>query len=447
MNRILFVLVAIALIGCKPPANSPNSNKDPSIGQPSNPTSPALPTTENFPPVTSLLSSYSAAEGEQIVINTAAFDPENHSIEVTCHTCPADSLIINNHFVWTPNFSSSGVHNIVLDFSDGENLLTETFSISVANTNRPPSFEPISSRTIAENTTLNILVQAFDPDGDNVLITANALPANATFNVNTLSFTPNSSQSGMYNFTFTATDGISIITTTFNVAVSNSNQAPVLSVPVTQAAQEAHTFNMTISAIDPDNDVLTFTATNLPSGAAFNAATKTLSWYPTCVQEGVYTISFTVSDGNLSDTRSTTITVAREPSCFLPTWNTSPFNAIAPDTMRMSLHYGTGIDADGPVTYGYVAQYSCSPISQVGYWGVESYPNEPSIFIVNYTSNQVEDRFFKVFVRDSDGNHRYRILKVMKRYSNNLTFELLTITNSNSLCGGAAVYSYTGTGL
>jgi len=64
----------------------------------------------------------------------------------------------------------------------------------------------------------------------------------------------------------------------------------------------------TISAQDSDNDSLAYSATNLPSGATFNATTKTFSWIPS--QVGSYDVTFTVSDGVLTDTETITITVS-----------------------------------------------------------------------------------------------------------------------------------------
>ncbi len=51
------------------------------------------------------------------------------------------------------------------------------------------------------------------------------------------------------------------------------------------------------SAVDPDNDPLTYSATNLPQGATFNFPTGLFSWTPNSNQEGLaYTITFKVQD-------------------------------------------------------------------------------------------------------------------------------------------------------
>ncbi|MFC1944099.1 putative Ig domain-containing protein [Chloroflexota bacterium] len=53
----------------------------------------------------------------------------------------------------------------------------------------------------------------------------------------------------------------------------------------------------TVSATDPDLDPLTYSASGLPTGASFNASTRTFTWTPTADQGGVYQVTFAVSDG------------------------------------------------------------------------------------------------------------------------------------------------------
>ncbi|MFH1199400.1 MAG: putative Ig domain-containing protein, partial [Candidatus Omnitrophota bacterium] len=69
----------------------------------------------------------------------------------------------------------------------------------------------------------------------------------------------------------------------------------------------------TVSATDADGGALTYTASNLPSGASFNQTTKAFSWTPGSGTANTYTgIVFLVSDGELSDSETITITVNKE---------------------------------------------------------------------------------------------------------------------------------------
>ena len=72
---------------------------------------------------------------------------------------------------------------------------------------------------------------------------------------------------------------------------------------------EGELLEFTISATDPDGDSLTYSASNLPSGASFDPSTQTFSWTP--AQAGTYAgIHFEVSDGELTDSEDMTITVS-----------------------------------------------------------------------------------------------------------------------------------------
>lgn len=80
-----------------------------------------------------------------------------------------------------------------------------------------------------------------------------------------------------------------------------------------QAVDEGSTLSFGVDATDPDGDALTYSASDLPAGATFDATTRQFSWTPGYAQAGVYTVTFTASDGthwyNLSASKTVTITV------------------------------------------------------------------------------------------------------------------------------------------
>jgi hypothetical protein len=85
------------------------------------------------------------------------------------------------------------------------------------------------------------------------------------------------------------------------------NQPPVLALIPDQVTKETVALSFTVSATDPDGDLLTYAAINLPAGATF--ANRTLTWTPTLGQAGVYPITVGVTDGELMDSQTVTITV------------------------------------------------------------------------------------------------------------------------------------------
>jgi hypothetical protein len=89
------------------------------------------------------------------------------------------------------------------------------------------------------------------------------------------------------------------------------NNPPVLNAIGNKTVNEGSLLRFTISATDPDGDTLTYSTSNLPSGANFNSSTRTFSWTPRYNQAGVYTVRFQVSDGELTDYENVTITVVQ----------------------------------------------------------------------------------------------------------------------------------------
>jgi hypothetical protein len=87
-----------------------------------------------------------------------------------------------------------------------------------------------------------------------------------------------------------------------------ANHAPVLAAIGDKSVNEHALLTFSASATDQDGDSLTFSATGLPSGATFVGGVFT--WTPNYSQAGSYHVTFTVNDGELTDSEQITITVA-----------------------------------------------------------------------------------------------------------------------------------------
>ena len=103
-----------------------------------------------------------------------------------------------------------------------------------------------------------------------------------------------------------------------NLVVMNPNTPPLLVTPATTLAFVGQEISFEVNGYDPMRDnALTLTAQNLPTGATFastsnsdGSVTGRFRWTPSAeVANRDATISFTVSDGQLSDTRAITLRV------------------------------------------------------------------------------------------------------------------------------------------
>ncbi len=218
-------------------------------------------------------------------------------------------------------FLKLGSTNIVLDptytnsqFTDGTNKITFTTidgKATVANENTPATFDAIPAKTINENQELKFFVNATDIDGDPITYSAQGLPTGATFNPTTKEFSwkPTYTQAGNYSVTFTAHDTHSPSTISVSITVVDVNSAPILNAIPDKTVNEGTELVIDVSATDAEGDNLVYSASGLPTGALFDAATRKFTWKPSSTQAGDYTVTFSVSDGKLSASTSVKITV------------------------------------------------------------------------------------------------------------------------------------------
>lgn len=203
---------------------------------------------------------------------------------------------------WTPTASQIGNVGIAHTVTSGALNLQSAVTVKRINVvaDRPPVVVAPASVTVAENALLTINVTASDPDAQAPAIaslTTGPLPLGAMFSsdpmhtAGTLTWTPDFSQAGVYNVTFTAMNALSGSATT-QITVTNVNRAPVAHAggPYTGFAGAPISFNGTGSS-DPDGDVLTY-AWDFGDGGTSSAPTP----MHTYGLAGNYSVSLHVTD-------------------------------------------------------------------------------------------------------------------------------------------------------
>jgi len=304
-------------------------------------------------------------------------------------------------------FLKLGSTNIVLDptytnsqFTDGTNKITFTTidgKATVANENTPATFDAIPAKTINENQELKFFVNATDVDGDPITYSAQGLPTGATFNTTTKEFSwkPTYTQAGNYSVQFTAHDTHSPSTTSVSITVVDVNTAPILNAIPDKSVNEGTELVINVSATDAEGDNLVFSATGLPTGALFDAATRKFTWKPSSTQAGDYTVTFSVSDGKLSASTNVKITVvdANTAPTITPiadkTVNTNQqltFDIVATDGEGDNLIYAAGPLPSGATFDAALHRFSWKPSgSQAGDYTVTFFVSDgnstPSIIV------------------------------------------------------------------
>ncbi len=302
----------------------------------------------NRAPVLGQIGTKTIGEGSPLSFTISASDPDNDQLSYTATGLPTGATFdaATRTFNWTPAFAASEntqVHTVTFSVSDSVANDSETVSINVTNVNRKPVFNSIANKSLVEGDSLNIVVEAIDPDSNPLTYSASGLPDGAVFIASTRSFSwiPGADQEGSYEITFAVTDGSLNDSQTITLTVQNGNETPVLDAIGAKTIAENSQLSFTLTASDPNSDSLTYSASGLPTGASFNAEQRLFSWTPDYSQSGSYTASFAVTDGTYKDTETITISVTNT--------NQPPTISGAPVTTIMA---GTGYtfapDANDP---------------------------------------------------------------------------------------------------
>ena len=86
------------------------------------------------------------------------------------------------------------------------------------------------------------------------------------------------------------------------------NNPPVLQYIGNKTVTQGNQLQFTVTGSDPNGDIISYSATNLPAGASFSVSNHTFSWTPTVA--GTYpNVTFIVSDGKLTVSENISITV------------------------------------------------------------------------------------------------------------------------------------------
>ncbi|SYZ71886.1 Conserved repeat protein (fragment) [Candidatus Zixiibacteriota bacterium] len=275
------------------------------------------------PPVLAAIGSKSVAEANNLNFGISATDIDGTIPVLTTSTLPAgagftDNLNGTGVFNWTPTLAQSGVYDVTFYATDDSAAVdSEVVQITVGNVNQPPVLAPVGPQTVDENVNLLFAVSATDGDGTIPTLTTSALPAGAVFvdsgnGAGSFNWTPTYAQSGTYNITFYASDGVDIDSEQVSITVNNVNLPPILAAIGAQTVNENSNLNLAISAADPDGTNPALTTSTLPTGATFadnGNGTGTFSWTPSYDQAGAYSVTFYASDGQYIDSEIVAITV------------------------------------------------------------------------------------------------------------------------------------------
>jgi hypothetical protein len=305
------------------------------------------PVEENLPPILEPIGNKTATWNTTLNFTCIGIDPEGRPLSFNAGPIPEGSSIDPDRgiFTWTPNESQKGIYFINFTLTDDSGLSdSEVVRINITDIDLAPILKTIGNKTINENSTIYIELNAMDPEGDGLTYNAYPLPIGSQFDriTHMFSWTPGYNQHGVYHLNFTVTDSVLTDYENISITVLDIRAPPILDEIGNKSVNAGLPLIFDVNATDPDEDAIIFGAEALPERAIFNSTTGAFSWIPGYIQEGTYYINFTVSD-NMGLMDYETITIIVNPPAKNPgsSENYAPiFNQVSENNI-----------VTGPVTY------------------------------------------------------------------------------------------------
>jgi hypothetical protein len=251
-----------------------------------------------------------------VLANDSDVDGGTLAIESVTQGAHGAVVIDGTSVTYTPEADWFGEDSFGYTVTDGQGGTdTAIVTVTVTSVNDPPVAVDDTSTT-PEDTPVDIavLVNDSDVDGGTLAIESVAQGAHgaAVINGTSVTYIPAADWFGEDSFGYTVSDGQGgTDTATVTVTVTSVNDPPVLNPVGNQVVAEGAELVIVLGATDPDTgDALTYSASNVPDGAVWNAGTATFTWTPGYDQAGSWAgVRFEVTDGSRSDSETITITV------------------------------------------------------------------------------------------------------------------------------------------
>ncbi len=276
-----------------------------------------------------------------IDLNTAFSDVDNVDGELTFSVSGNSNIqvaIVNGIATITRTADWNGSETLTFTATDpsGESI-SQTVNFTVA----PVADIVADKATVVEDTSTVIKVlgnDTFEGDGKVVSLDTNNGPANGTVSVNpdgSVTYTPNDNYHGTDSFTYIVTSGGVSESTTVSVDVTPVNDAPVAKDDIATTQEDtAVTIDVLPNDSDVDGDKLSIESASVPKEqGTVEVVNGKLVFTPAENFNGDAEITYTVTDGQLTDEAKVTVTV--NPVNDAPTIKVDAVESITEDAVSI----------------------------------------------------------------------------------------------------------------
>ena len=295
-------------------------------------------------------------------------------------------------FSWTP--TQSGTYSITFRASDGINSTDMTVSIIVNGTTGGGCYYGCNNTCGYNNSySGSSILQQYDIFG-------------IFGNSNNYSCSNNCGYYGNCNYNYNNNG---------SYYQNYNNYGPTWNIITNQTGYAGQLLRFVVLANSQNSSNLSYSAFNLPSGASFDAVTRTFSWVPGFNQVGTYHVLFRVTDGfSASQDMNITVTILNGGAA-AP--NFTVFDPPTTGVENQSWTYTVQAvsNGGGGVVYRLLTAPAGMTISQIGgtiSWVPNSSQGRPNPYLVTVgaSSGYAEStRSFYLTIADTDGNYANHI--------------------------------------
>ncbi len=214
---------------------------------------------------------------------------------------------VGNKNEWHSTYSDAGIYNVLVH-AEGKGFTGDkSVKIFVNDVDRPPVFRPLENKVINENEELKIILNATDPDGDEITYSASNLPDGATFDGNVFTWKPSYNTVKKNGILESVMDNFKILSKTFYVqfaassrdkkivqniiiTVKDVNRAPVIEPAEPITINEGETLRISAKIYDPDGDNVKISYSGLTGKETYKSKFG---------DAGTYNVKVSASDGKL----------------------------------------------------------------------------------------------------------------------------------------------------
>ncbi|MEM9587454.1 MAG: putative Ig domain-containing protein, partial [Planctomycetota bacterium] len=273
---------------------------------------------ENQPPEFDTSPINGAAVGANYLYESSATDPDGISLYYFLASGPEGMTVdpLTGDVTWVPDEDTrlyEPVELHVYDTRGGRDV--QKFDIYVSEGNAAPELQQFPGLVEGrEGEPIELVLPVVDPDEDPIAIWVDRLPPGGIVDPVTRTFrwTPGFDTAGTYEgVQFHFSDGLNEVVGQTTFLIAPADQPPELVLPAEQIVREGDRLRFAVQGSDPDGTPVTFSSHFLPPGATLHPLTGVFDWTPDFFQatDQAYEVPITVTSGEMSITRSISITV------------------------------------------------------------------------------------------------------------------------------------------